>query len=540
MPYGKLHVLPLSLFILIPVTFLITYTISVQWDHVVPGFPYISETGTLSPESCIFAQFLNIAALLLACCVYIRHRQVSQWQFERGNDLVSKRIVVVTAWCGILSCFGLDILANFQEARVVAAHMIGAMTCFTAGTIYFCLQTYLSRKMVPAVNGRVVVYIRAALSVLTLILTITTILAGYISMLEFQGNDYKKWLPTDGGWGWHVASTISEWLLAIVYCVFLLTFVPEFRLINFEDPVVTLIYLDKDQDTKLSRKLSPQQPQTHTGNMDKEDFLVNLHYLPIILFISLPSVFILTYVIAVLLGHVEAGFPYISDAATYAPESCIFAQFINMIAMLMSFVVYIRYSQVKECSSTFSLQQSLPKWNYWALIFGLTSTFGLSMVANFQETSVIVVHFIGALLCFGGGTAYFWTQAVCSFYLHPLGCSLRLAHLRAALSTFCTVCFVITLITGVLARLAYKGTNPRKWYKEDGGWELHVASTITEWLCAVAFCVYILTFTEEFRDVRVTHPKVVYTLNRTRLSNDALNESQDSAMGHSRDTTTIT
>ncbi|XP_012344634.1 DNA damage-regulated autophagy modulator protein 1-like isoform X2 [Apis florea] len=245
MPYGKLHVLPLSLFILIPVTFLITYTISVQWDHVVPGFPYISETGTLSPES-------------FACCVYIRHRQVSQWQLERGNDLVSKRIVVVTAWCGVLACFGLDILANFQEARVVGAHMIGAMTCFTAGTIYFCLQTYLSHKMVPAVNGRVVVYIRAGLSVLTLILTIATIIPGYISMLEFQGNDYKKWLPTDGGWGWHVASAISEWVLAIVYCCFLLTFVPEFRLINFEDPVVTLIYLDKDQDLKLSHKLSSQ------------------------------------------------------------------------------------------------------------------------------------------------------------------------------------------------------------------------------------------------------------------------------------------
>ncbi|XP_017877666.1 DNA damage-regulated autophagy modulator protein 2-like, partial [Ceratina calcarata] len=116
------------------------YTISVQWEHVVPGFPYISETGTLSPESCIFAQFLNIAALLLACCVYIRHRQVSQWQLERGNDLVNKKIVTMSAWCGALACFGLDILANFQEARVVAAHMIGAMTCFTAGTVYFCLQ----------------------------------------------------------------------------------------------------------------------------------------------------------------------------------------------------------------------------------------------------------------------------------------------------------------------------------------------------------------------------------------------------------------
>lgn len=49
-------------------------------------------------------------------------------------------------------------------------------------------QTYLSYKMVPAVNGKIVVFIRAGLSVLTLILTITTIIPGYISMLEFQGD----------------------------------------------------------------------------------------------------------------------------------------------------------------------------------------------------------------------------------------------------------------------------------------------------------------------------------------------------------------
>ncbi|OAD62626.1 DNA damage-regulated autophagy modulator protein 2, partial [Eufriesea mexicana] len=242
--------------------------------------------------------------------------------------------------------------------------------------------------------------------------------------------------------------------------------------------------------------------------MDREDFLVNLHYLPIILFISLPSVFILTYVIAVLLGHVEATFPYISDTAAYAPESCIFAQFINMIAMFMSFVIYIRYSIVKECSDTYNLQASLPKWNYWALIFGLTSTFGLTVVANFQETSMLVVHFVGALLCFGGGTLYFWSQAVCSFYMHPLGCSLRLAHLRTALSTFCTVCYTVTIVTAILSNFAYEGKNPRKWHKEDGGWELHVASTIAEWMCATAFCVYILTFSNEFRNIKLSHPKV--------------------------------
>jgi len=57
------------------------------------------------------------------------------------------------------------------------------------------------------------------------------------------------------------------------------------------------------------------------------------------------------------------------------------------------------------------------------------------------------------------------------------------------------------------------GTNPRKWHKEDGGWELHVVSTITEWLCAIAFCTYILTFTEEFRDIRIIPPKVILVNN---------------------------
>lgn len=74
-------------------------------------------------------------------------------------------------------------------------------------------------------------------------------------------------------------------------------------------------------------------------------------------------------------------------------------------------MIYVRYFQVKECTNnTFGTPASLPKWNRWALIFGLIATSGLSIVANFQETSVIVVHLIGAVLCFGGGTAYFWTQ----------------------------------------------------------------------------------------------------------------------------------
>lgn len=36
------------------------------------------------------------------------------------------------------------------------------------------------------------------------------------------------------------------------------------------------------------------------------------------------------YIAAILQGHVVPAIPYISDAATYSPESCVFGQFINI------------------------------------------------------------------------------------------------------------------------------------------------------------------------------------------------------------------
>jgi len=40
------------------------------------------------------------------------------------------------------------------------------------------------------------------------------------------------------------------------------------------------------------------------------------------------------YIFAVLEGHVVPTVPYISDAATYSPESCVFGQLINIGSVL--------------------------------------------------------------------------------------------------------------------------------------------------------------------------------------------------------------
>jgi hypothetical protein len=55
----------------------------------------------------------------------------------------------------------------------------------------------------------------------------------------FTGSsDTNKWRPDDGGWELHLASTISEWVLCITYCVLVLSFVPEFYNLELEAPVI--------------------------------------------------------------------------------------------------------------------------------------------------------------------------------------------------------------------------------------------------------------------------------------------------------------
>lgn len=57
-----------------------------------------------------------------------------------------------------------------------------------------------------------------------------------------------------------------------------------------------------------------------------------------------------------------------------------------------------------------------------------------------------------------------------------------------------------------------------------------MASTAAEWVCATVFCVYILSFTTEFRDIEMRYPKVCYKPGRISTSKEVLNGSNDSTI----------
>lgn len=119
-----------------------------------------------------------------------------------------------------------------------------------------------------------------------------------------------------------------------------------------------------------------------------------------------------------------------------------------------------------------------------------------------------IVHYIGALNCFGLGTAYFWLQAYLTYNIHPYVGSVRLAHARLCLAVLCTICFMVVAVTGVISHILFNGKDPRKWMPSDGGWRYHVASSISEWIVATIFCFYVLSFTDEFKLISFDHPPI--------------------------------
>lgn len=191
---------------------------------------------------------------------------------------------------------------------------------------------------------------------------------------------------------------------------------------------------------------------------------------PLTVFVLFQSTFICTYIAAILEGHVVPDVPYISDAATYSPESCVFGQLINMGCVLLGIVVYIRHRQIKQLIYHHpELHETSARMSYVAMWLGIGSCLGCSIVANFQETNVRYMHYVGALTCFGLGTAYFWYQAHLSYNIHQFSGSMLLAHIRMALAVLCTICFTIVAVTGVISHILFKGKDPRKWYPSDGG-----------------------------------------------------------------------
>uniref|UniRef100_A0A6I8N934 CWH43-like N-terminal domain-containing protein n=1 Tax=Ornithorhynchus anatinus TaxID=9258 RepID=A0A6I8N934_ORNAN len=152
-----LSFLPSALVIWTAAAFIFSYITAITLHHVDPALPYISDTGTVAPEKCLFGAMLNIAAVLGMATMYVRYKQVDALIPE---DTQITRINKVGLGLGLLSCLGLSVVANFQKTTLFLVHITGAVLTFGPGALYIFTQTILSYKMQPKIHGRHIFWIR--------------------------------------------------------------------------------------------------------------------------------------------------------------------------------------------------------------------------------------------------------------------------------------------------------------------------------------------------------------------------------------------
>ncbi|KAJ0050357.1 hypothetical protein NL108_017854 [Boleophthalmus pectinirostris] len=111
--------------------------------------------------------------------------------------------------------------------------------------------------------------------------------------------------------------------------------------------------------------------------------------LPAALVVWTSAAFVFAYITAVVLRHVDPLLPYISDTGTMAPERCVFGIMLDVSAFLGVFTVYVRYKQVGALSS--DSDSRLVALNRLGLFFGVVSSLGMCVVANFQGYSAHLV-----------------------------------------------------------------------------------------------------------------------------------------------------
>ncbi|XP_066140107.1 DNA damage-regulated autophagy modulator protein 2-like [Euwallacea fornicatus] len=221
------------------------------------------------------------------------------------------------------------------------------------------------------------------------------------------------------------------------------------------------------------------------------------------------TAFITFYLSYVVYEHVTYMLPYISDTGTFPPESCIFAQSLNIAAILIFYAVYLKYLQVQEIFHKHHIEDKY-NVNQIACFFGYVAGSGMSLVGNFQETSTFVFHWVAAIMTFGGATIYTVLQSYLYIKISPVIGQRKTTMVRIILSVIAMISFIVCTVGAFVAYGQFKGDHLTKWKEEDGGYRAHQMSTHAEWVCATCILVFISLLRKEFKGIVVRPITIIF------------------------------
>ncbi|CAL8106870.1 unnamed protein product [Calicophoron daubneyi] len=211
-----LKYLPICLVALMVCTFIISYSMSAYSGNVSVLFPYISDTGTLVPASCVFGQLVNMCAFLGALCVYAWHLH-EMYRIEHNEcPRLHRTFARITLILGLLCALGFSMVGNFQETSVMIGHLIGAMMTFVSGILFCAVLSFSSRVHLGSPT-----WLWVLRSILTFINATCFIFVFVFGALSGEMRlPPRKYEGTEKGYVYHALSVSCEWAQVTVLMIF--------------------------------------------------------------------------------------------------------------------------------------------------------------------------------------------------------------------------------------------------------------------------------------------------------------------------------
>ncbi|PWA26153.1 hypothetical protein CCH79_00015240, partial [Gambusia affinis] len=197
--------LPAFLVVWSSCTFVVSYIIALFRGDVDIIFPYISDTGANPPESCIFGLMTFISSCAGTATIYARYKYVEK--LTEQNSLVKPGLNKAALGFGFAACFGMCIVATFQETAVTPVHDLGALVFFISGVVYIILQSVISFQASPHESSICVRRFR-------LFFAIVASAAFFPSILDYR---------------FYITSAVCEWIVAFSFICFFLTYINDFK-----------------------------------------------------------------------------------------------------------------------------------------------------------------------------------------------------------------------------------------------------------------------------------------------------------------------
>ena len=118
---------------------------------------------------------------------------------------------------------------------------------------------------------------------------------------------------------------------------------------------------------------------------------------------------------------------------------------------------------------------------------------------------MVYTHDVGAILLFGSGALYCWVQTSLTYKLTQLGInSAFLFAVRFILTCVVSVFGAIFFIAELFAYDEFRQQSAHavvQWQPSDPGYGLHVFSNLSEWIAALCFGLFAITFFDEFQKI---------------------------------------